>query len=117
MSTKKHVFKHVSKKGKGITLKIRDDFTLAIHNEFREAYINEAKDSKFIIDFSQTEMIDSSGLSLLILLLDFSESGSKSIILKGCNPRVSEVLKTASFDQLFQIEKISIWEKICQIRL
>ncbi|MCK4842112.1 MAG: STAS domain-containing protein [Methylococcales bacterium] len=98
-----NIKKTVSEDKKTITLEILSDLTLEVHEEFRQAYINEPTDTLFIIDFTHTEMVDSSGLSLLLLLIDFSTAPKQSIILTGCNERVMSILKIASFKKLFTI--------------
>ena len=61
-------------------------------------------ESRFIIDLTKTNTVDSSGLSLLLLLIEFSTAPKGSIVITGCNPLVRKALDVAYFQQLFRID-------------
>ena len=89
---------------KTITIQVLTDLTAVIHKEFQEAYMNEPMESHFIIDLAKTKIVDSSGLSLLLLLIEFSTAPRGSIVITGCNSLVRKALDIAYFQQLFRIE-------------
>ena len=84
-----------------ITIKVLTDLTIDIHKEFRAAYIDEPKETEFIIDLTRVGMVDSSVLSLLLLLIDFSNAPQKSITITGCSKSVKKVFDIAYFHKLF----------------
>jgi len=82
----------------------RFDFTL--HKEFRDIYTNSninSKVSKYIIDLTATNYMDSSALGMLLLLREYAGGESAQIEVIGCNSEIKEILEISNFDRLFKI--------------
>lgn len=79
-------------------------FDFALHRGFRDAYTPMLLDGgikKFLIDFSETEYLDSAALGLLLLVRRQSKEAGKAVSLSGVHGVVAEVLHIAKFDTLF----------------
>ena len=82
----------------------RFDFTL--HKDFRDVYTNSGSNNtitKYIIDLSSTNYMDSSALGMLLLLREYAGGESADIEVKGCSPEIKEILEISNFDRLFKI--------------
>ncbi len=59
----------------------------------------------YIVDLSQTELIDSSGLSVLLILRNHAGGDESNVILKNCRESLISILKMFKYDKLFSIVK------------
>lgn len=84
-------------------IRVRGDFTFDIHRAFREAYQAQSAGSRYEIDLSQAQYMDSAGLGMLIQLREYAGGKSDSVILSGTNPTLRGILEIANFPRLFQI--------------
>ncbi len=86
------------------TIKIIGRFDFSSQRDFRNAYQgqNQAVE-KFVVDFSQTEYIDSSALGMLLLLKEYVESKNGRTELSKPAPEIRKILTMSNFDQLFTI--------------
>lgn len=90
------------------TLRIEIDgrFDFTLHKDFREIYTNSnsnTKVSKYIIDLTATNYMDSSALGMLLLLREYAGGDSAQIEVTGCNSEIKEILEISNFDRLFKI--------------
>ena len=91
----------------GFVVTINGKFDFNLHGEFRDAYesaLREDSDSRFIIDFSNTDYLDSSALGMLLILRDRLGCDPKRQLIRKCNQDVLEILRVANFDKLFTIQ-------------
>lgn len=87
-----------------ITICGRFDFNL--YKGFRDAYeegLNNGN-AHFIINFAQTEYMDSSALGMLLVLRERCGGDSASIHLTNCNSEIKNILAISNFDKLFKID-------------
>ena len=89
-----------------------NEFIIAINGEFDfnlvepfvEAYENiNIGSNKIVIDFRDTDFMDSSGLGMLIKLRKHF-GPSADIRLRSPNPQVMDILEIARFEEEFTIE-------------
>jgi len=86
------------------TIKVIGRFDFSSQHDFRNAYQSQGQDViRFIVNFSQTEYIDSSALGMLLLLREFVESKNGSTELSQPSPEIRKILTMSNFDQLFTI--------------
>lgn len=86
-----------------ITLGNRFDFNMV--REFREAYesVIENKINVIVINFANTNFIDSSALGLLINMEKFYKTQNVTIQLINCSDQIERILLIARFDKKFEI--------------
>ena len=97
---------NVSKDKKEVSISVNERFDFSQHQFFREAYSQSAiKGTKFILDLSQTEYIDSSALGMILLLKDFADNINGTLIISKPSDAVSKVLEIAQFHRLMTIEQ------------
>lgn len=79
-----------------LTIKVQGTLGNSIHKEFRAAY--ESNDaSKFIVDLSATENIDSSGLGMLLLFRDFAGGDDSNIQIINCTDHILDIFHVTCF--------------------
>ncbi len=96
----------LSSDGSSLTISINGRFDFNLYKDFRDAYENALTKGnvKFIINFSQTEYMDSSALGMLLVLKERAGGGESSIVLKNCNKEINNILSISNFDKIFTIE-------------
>ena len=69
-----------------------------------EAYTNKPlPSSHYVVDFGQTEYIDSTGLGMLLKLREFAGGQQSRVHLIKCSPQVKSILSIANFQSLLTI--------------
>jgi anti-anti-sigma factor len=56
-----------------------------------------------VVDFGQTEYIDSTGLGMLLKLREFAGGQQSRVHLIKCSPQVKSILSIANFQSLLTI--------------
>ncbi len=87
-----------------VRLKGRCTFSSLVQFEEILADINHRPPTRFEIELSELEYIDSSGVGMLLMLQEACERRQSHLIL--CNPpiQVMNVMRLTKLDQLFTIE-------------
>lgn len=83
-----------------ITIFTNKKFDFTISDDFKKAY-QENIENQYIIDFRETDYIDSSGLGMLLNMKRTIKN--ENITLKNCKPQVKRVLAISRFDEQFTI--------------
>ena len=91
--------------GKTFTIILPNEFDFRVHKEFRHTHKNPNLNAQaqYIIDFSQTEHMDSSALGMLLLMREEPGNENANIKFINCRPNVKQLLEMASFHQLFNV--------------
>lgn len=86
------------------TLKIfvEGDFSIKHFPEFQACYEDRAFD-EVVIDFSNTDHIDSGGLGMLLQLRTNLGSDGNNITLKGLSVKILKVFEVVNFEKLFKM--------------
>lgn len=92
-----------SNDGNTVTLKIPNEFDFRLHKEFREAHKDIKPGTEFILDFSQTEHMDSSALGMLLLLREEQGNDDANVKIVNCRENIKSLLEMASFNLLFKV--------------
>lgn len=99
------VTSNVSADGKVMTINIGERFDFSCHEWFRDAYTSaNLVETKFVINFSQTEYLDSAALGMLLVLRERAGGDKADITLEACNPSVQQIMDITRFEQLFKIK-------------
>ena len=89
--------------GNTVTVKLPNEFDFRAHKEFRDTHKNPKSDVKYILDFSQTEHMDSSALGMLLLMREELGNDNANVKLINCRDNIKSLLEMASFHQLFDV--------------
>ncbi len=87
-----------------LTLQGRFDFHL--HRTFLESYkerISDEKIDRVEVDLKGVEYMDSSALSMLLLLREKASLFDKEVVLLNCKGTVQQIIEVSNFAQLFEI--------------
>lgn len=95
----------VSSDGQIVTLHIGGSFDVTSYEAFNAAYrpYLDDENSVFVIDMAKTTYLDSSALGMLLMLRDRTHGLRSRVLIDNVNEEVMEILRIASFDQLFNI--------------
>lgn len=94
--------------GEPDVIKVSGAFDFNMRQEFRDAYEQVGSDARScVVDFRDTDYIDSSALGMLLLFRDHLGGGSSNIELVNCGEIISKILKVSNFHQLFTIAEVS----------
>ncbi|MEO5350542.1 MAG: STAS domain-containing protein [Magnetococcus sp. YQC-3] len=97
----------VSRSACETVIHIKGRFTFEVHTQFREAYREDAlslsQGRRFVVDLTGAEFIDSSGLGMLLLLREMTDSINSEVEIVNARPEILKMLHTAKFEQLFKI--------------
>ncbi|WP_194755377.1 STAS domain-containing protein [Aliidiomarina indica] len=100
-----NLFTEYANDGKHFIIHVKGTFDFSVVHDFRQAYEGlSEKIGTVIVDFRETEYIDSSALGMLLNMRKSLGAGSRSIHLVNCRPDVRKVLDISRFDKLFVIE-------------
>jgi len=89
--------------GNTVIIKLPNEFDFRAHKEFRDAHKNPKANVKYILDFSQTQQMDSSALGMLLLMREELGNDKANVKLINCRDNIKSLLEMASFHQLFDV--------------
>lgn len=92
----------VSNKGGEITITLGSKFDFDEIESFRRSYV-DASGTSYIVDFRNTEYMDSSGLGMLLNMRRHLGDGDVPIKLINCRSQVKKVLMISRFETKFSI--------------
>ncbi|MCP5181177.1 MAG: STAS domain-containing protein [Pseudomonadales bacterium] len=94
----------ISSDGAEVRILVSGRFDFSAHKDFRESYEEiDVAPTKYTIDLSEANYLDSSALGMLLLLRDHANSGSAKVEIVNCSPEVRKILAISNFEQLFAI--------------
>lgn len=95
----------LTNEARGLTVALTGDFTFAENSSFRRVVeeVTAAKPSAVFVDLSGLRLLDSAGLSMLVLLRDRLIKSGTHITL--CRPphQIERILDVVDFKKLFTI--------------
>lgn len=96
----------LSPDGRELTISIPSRLNFALQAEFREAFSKGKKaDTRYVLDFSATQYLDSSGIGMLLILREHCGRDKATITLRNCRPAIVKILTAVNFQRLFRIEQ------------
>ena len=92
--------------GDTTTIKVSGRFDFAVQNEFRDCYRGTSADdgAKFIVDMSNANYMDSSGLGMLLMMREHLGGEKAQISITNCSPDIENILHVANFQSLFKMK-------------
>lgn len=95
---------NLSSDGNTITINISGRFDFNLYKEFRGAYEKGiGRGTSFILDFKNTDYIDSSALGMLLVLREQIGGDASKVKIINCNGDIKKILSISNFDKLFSI--------------
>jgi anti-anti-sigma factor len=85
-----------------LTLKVSGQFNFACYKQFTEA-VGTAPASRYVVDLSGADYMDSSALGMLLLLRDKVGQDLSRVQIVAGSGQPHEVLKLANFHRLFNV--------------
>ncbi len=81
------------------------DVHYSIADEFKKTILAQLESgcSAIILDFSNAEIIDSSGIGAIVAAMPGAKARNIRIILAGCNHTIRKIFQMIGFDQHFTI--------------
>lgn len=93
-----------SKVDKGqVVITIKGDFVFDVNSEFREAYKKHPSHSRFLVDLSRANYMDSAGLGMLLQLREHAGGDQSRVAVRGFNDVIRDIFKVANFHRLFDL--------------
>ena len=87
------------------TIFINGDFNFSMLREFKNSYaVADVADAKVIIDFRETDMIDSSALGMLLNMQKDLNKEDQEITIINSKDFVRKILTITNFEKKFTIE-------------
>jgi len=87
-----------------LTISIAGRFDINSYKDFTQAYKERAGAiSKYVIDMSDLEYMDSSALGMILMLRESAGGENAKIDIVNCIPGIMKILKTANFDRLVNV--------------
>lgn len=88
-----------------VNISLDNQFDFDSVEVFRRAYVDNSGKS-YVVDFRNTEYMDSSGLGMLINMRRYLGDGAVPIKLINCRSQVKKVLKISRFERQFEISSL-----------
>lgn len=99
------IIKNITDDGKVVTLKIQGIFNINFYQEFSASYKDTLlPGTKYILDMSETEGIDSSALGMLLLLRERLGGDRSDISIINVNQSLAKIFQISNFNRLFNIK-------------
>lgn len=94
-----------SSDGSQFVVHVKGKFDFGLVQQFRQSYadLNDNAET-VVVDFRETEYIDSCALGMLLNMRKSIGAGEKAIHLVNCRPEIRNILEIARFDKLFLID-------------
>ncbi|MGA2733700.1 MAG: STAS domain-containing protein [Syntrophobacteraceae bacterium] len=90
--------------GDVLTISVTGRFDIDSYKDFTQAYKERPETiSKYVIDMSDLEYMDSSALGMILMLRERVGDENAKIDILNCSPGIRKILKTANFDRLVNV--------------
>lgn len=90
-----------------LIIRVKGQFNFSLVGDFREIYASVENPKSIIVDLSATDMIDSSGLGILLYLQKNFRSKRENTHLINCNSALTKTLAMAQFGKMFTIKPLT----------
>jgi len=98
---------NTKRKKNTLVLMLQGRFDFHSHRTFLDAYKENLSDetiNTFEVDLNRVEYMDSSALSMLLLLREKASLFDKKVVLLNCQGTVQQIIEVSNFSQLFEIK-------------
>lgn len=98
---------NISHTDRNSVLTLEGSFDLSTYVGFRNTYrklLPTVQGGELLLDMGAVDLIDSSGLGMLLLLQKEAVKNNVAVALRRCQPFVLRVLTTANFHTLLKIQ-------------
>ena len=87
-----------------LVIRMPPNFDFKVHRDFRSAYTSDCSPTtSYVVDFRNTNYLDSSALGMLLQLREHAGSDRKRLRLVNVNSTIMDILRIANFEKLMTI--------------
>lgn len=86
-----------------VRIAVKGPFNHQLRQSFREAYFSYSPDARYIVDFSDVTMMDSSAMGMLVQLRRHAGDDKADITLTNLSPRLLGLIKASGMSTLFDL--------------
>jgi anti-anti-sigma factor len=90
-----------NEKDRSLSVSVIGHFNFSLVSEFRSIYSKVKDVNDVTIDLEQTDVIDSSGLGILLYLQKHYSCSRENLKLVNCNSAITKTFNMAQFKKLF----------------
>ena len=95
----------VNPQDKEVTIKLNSCFDVSGYELFKSICTeNMTENNHFVVDFENTEFMDSSALGMLLLLREHTRGDKSRVTFINVKKSARKILEIAQFHQLFNIQ-------------
>ena len=87
-----------------VTISVHDRFDFSAYEGFSACYKWYPVTSRYMIDMKHVRYIDSSALTMMLLLRGHVQNRKQNVIIANCNADIRKLLTTSGFERLFDIQ-------------
>lgn len=84
-----------------LTISVMGHFNFSLVSDFRSIYTEVENVKNIVIDLQQTDVIDSSGLGILLYLQKHYQCPKEKLSIINCNAAITKTFNMAQFKKLF----------------
>ena len=99
-----NVITRSSDDGVQVTVEVHGRFDINVYPQFNELIDGAESDTRFTVDLSNTEYLDSSALGMLLMMREKTGNLKEGVRIVGCCPEVRKVLDVANLCRLFVVD-------------
>ncbi|MBF0587672.1 MAG: STAS domain-containing protein [Magnetococcales bacterium] len=92
-----------TQRGEIVVIKLNGNFSFQMNKEFKKTTDQYPANSRYEIDLSGVDHVESSALGMLLVLRSQCGDDQARITLTGANPRVRTLLEISQFHKLFEL--------------
>ncbi len=94
----------IANSGSKVTISVIGKFDFQLYDTFRNAYSDtNGSGVEYIVNFLNTDYLDSSALGMLLLLREHSGGEASDITILNASGDVQKALEVANFKKLFKV--------------
>nr|CRH04681.1 putative Anti-sigma-factor antagonist [Candidatus Magnetococcus massalia] len=93
----------VTQSDKETVIRVRGRFNVQQLFEVNNIRPSDNPDHNYVIDLSETEFLDSSGMGIILRLREQVGGTQENMVIRKARPEIRRLLETVQFDKLFTI--------------
>ena len=87
-----------------VTISVRGRFDFSAYVEFRACYKWRPRTSRYVIDVKHVSYIDSSALTMMLMLRGHTQNRRQNVVITNCNDDIRNILANFKFQNLFDLQ-------------
>lgn len=87
-----------------VTISVHGRFDFSAYAEFSACYKWRPKTSRYVIDFKHVSYLDTSALTMMLVLRGHTWNRKQNVVITNCNDDIRAILVNSKFDRLFDLQ-------------